>query len=123
MEHTLTSKKTAWLVQYPILHAAQNNSVLSACGMTHVAQTPLLSDVTCPQCLTAMVKKMAALEPKETITLAELLSYPDGTWIMTNHEITKVLDTARWTEPKPSGFLNGFWWRRKQLMDQLGMVA
>ena len=44
------------------IHAAQNDSVLSACGMTHVAQTPLLSDVTCPECLTAMVKKMAALE-------------------------------------------------------------
>ena len=47
------------------VHAAQADSVLSACGMTHVAQTPLLGDVTCPECLDAMVKKMAAVEPKQ----------------------------------------------------------
>lgn len=109
------------------IHAAQADSVLSACGMTHVCQTPLLSDVTCAECLTVIVKKMAtpkaAVEPKATITREQLLSYPDGTWIMTDHEVTKILDFARWSEPKPSGFLNGFWWRRKQLMDQLGMVA
>jgi hypothetical protein len=40
------------------VHAAQKDSILSACGMTHVAQTPLLSDVTCAECLTAMVQKM-----------------------------------------------------------------
>jgi hypothetical protein len=57
------------------------------------------------------------------ITRETLLSYPDGTWIMTDHDITTILDIARWSEPKPSGFLNGFWWRRKQLMDQLGMWA
>jgi len=62
-------------------------------------------------------------ETKTAITREQLLSYPDGTWIMTNHEITEILDTAFWSEPKPSGFLNGFWWRRKQLMDELGMVA
>ena len=44
------------------VHAAQADSVLSACGMTHVAQTPLLGDVTCPECLDAMVKKMAAIQ-------------------------------------------------------------
>lgn len=60
---------------------------------------------------------------KQTITREELLSYRDGTWIMTNHDVTKILDWANWSEPKPSGFLNGFWWRRKQLMDQLGMEA
>lgn len=62
------------------------------------------------------------VEPKQTITRDQLLSYPDGTWIMTNYDVTKILDTARWTEPKPSGFLNGFWWRRKELMDQLGIA-
>lgn len=54
------------------------------------------------------------------ITQEQLLSYPDGTWIMTDHDATKILDTARWSEPQPSGFLNGSWWRRNQLMDHLG---
>ena len=44
-----------------LVHSAQADSVLSACGMTHVAQTPLLGDVTCPECLDVMVKKMASL--------------------------------------------------------------
>lgn len=57
------------------------------------------------------------------ITLEQLLSYPDGTWIMTDRNMTTVLDSARWTEPKPSGFLLGFWWRRKQLMDELGFPS
>lgn len=39
------------------VHAAQRDSVLSACGMTHVSQTPLLSDVTCPQCLDSYGQK------------------------------------------------------------------
>ena len=51
------------------------------------------------------------------------MMHPDGTWIMTNREMTKILDFAKWSEPKPSGFLNGFWWRRKQLLDELGMGA
>jgi hypothetical protein len=60
--------------------------------------------------------------PGKPITREDLLAYPDGTWIMTDHEITKILDTEFWTRPRPSGS-NGYWWRRKQLMDQLGMVA
>jgi hypothetical protein len=59
----------------------------------------------------------------QPITRERLLEYSDGTWIMTNREMTMILDTAKWSEPQPSGFLNGFWWRRKQLMDQLGMEA
>lgn len=55
-----------------------------------------------------------------TITKDKLLEYPDGTWIMTNHDLTEILNTAKWNEPKPSGSLNGFWWRRKQLLDELG---
>ena len=70
-----------------------------------------------------MENNTATSRPGKPITRETLLSYPDGTWIMTDHEITKILDTAIWSEPKPSGFLNGFWWRRKQLMDQLGMGA
>jgi hypothetical protein len=44
------------------VHAAQADSVLSACGKTDVAQTPLLGDVSCPECLDAVVKKMVAVE-------------------------------------------------------------
>lgn len=55
------------------------------------------------------------------ITREQIMVYPDGTWIQTDHAITKILDTAKWSEPKPSGFLNGFWWRRKQLLDELRM--
>jgi hypothetical protein len=57
------------------------------------------------------------------ITREQLLQYPDGTWIMTDRDTTKVLDVAIWSAPRPSSALNGFWWRRKQLMDQLGMAA
>ena len=32
------------------VHAAQRDSVMSACGMSHVSQTPLLADVTCHDC-------------------------------------------------------------------------
>jgi len=60
------------------------------------------------------------LTAPRVIAQEQLLSYPDGTWIMTDHDVTKILDTARWSEPKPGGFLNGFWWRRNQLMDHLG---
>jgi hypothetical protein len=54
------------------------------------------------------------------ITWETLLSYPDGTWIMTDTNITTILGIACWSEPRPSGL---FWWRRKQLMDQLGWGA
>jgi hypothetical protein len=39
------------------VHAAQADSVLSACGMTHVSQTPLLGDVTCAECLAIVARK------------------------------------------------------------------
>jgi hypothetical protein len=73
--------------------------------------------------LTSHGRAAVIVEPKQTITREELLTYADGTWIMTNHDVTKILDFAIWSEPKPSGFLNGFWWRRKQLMDELGMES
>ncbi len=100
-----------WLVQYSILdkHYSVGFSTREA------AETAL-------RVLANAGRTASIVEPKQTITRDQLLSYPDGTWIMTNHDVTKILDTARWTEPKPSGFLNGFWWRRKELMDQLGIV-
>lgn len=57
------------------------------------------------------------------ITREKLLEFPDGTWIKTNREMTHILDFAKWSEPQPSGFITGLWWRRKQLLDQLGMEA
>lgn len=62
-------------------------------------------------------------ETGKPITSEELLSYSDGTWVMTDHAVTRIIDTAFWTEPRPSGFLNGFWWRRKELMDEKGWTS
>ena len=54
------------------------------------------------------------------ITLEKLLSYPDGTWILTDAKIMRILDTACWSEPWPPVIAgrNGLWWRRNQLLDQ-----
>ena len=97
--------------------------------MTHIGAHMLaVGDDTC-RCLIGELKQRKRLPMKATITTMNtpitretLLSYPDGTWIMTDDDITTILDIAHWKEPMPiSSSLNGWWWRRKQLMDQLGM--
>lgn len=100
-----------WLLQYSILD--KHYSVgFSTPDAAHKAFAEL----------TKAGRSAVIVEPQQTITREQLLSYPDGTWIMTDHDATKILDTALWSEPQPSGFLKGFWWRRKQLLDHLGIV-
>ena len=59
-------------------------------------------------------------EINQRISREQLLGYPDGTWILTDRGTTTILDSAHMDSPKPQSDL-GWWWRRKQLMDQLGI--
>ena len=52
----------------------------------------------------------------------DILAYPDGTWIITDRAVSKIIGTAPMTASKPM-HAEGWTWRRKQLMDYLGMLT
>lgn len=55
------------------------------------------------------------------LTREVLMELPDGCWVLTNREMTMILDAIH--EPraaKPPRTQRGWWWRRKQVLDFLG---
>jgi hypothetical protein len=52
------------------------------------------------------------------LTQAQILAYPDGTWIETDALKSQILNTWDAFEPRPKGAR--YLWRRKQLLDQMG---
>jgi hypothetical protein len=46
---------------YGLVHMAKADSVLTECGMSHVAMSPLLGDVTCPECADLAAKRLLAV--------------------------------------------------------------
>ena len=51
------------------------------------------------------------------LTVKDIQHIPDGTWIETDSQMTKILRTWDMNEPRPKGVY--FLWRWKQLRDQL----